>query len=287
MRCERRSRGRRRRQTGQRGGPREGDCGESLRADALVVPTDVCSHSGDEEGQVGFEASAAGGDVVAELMDEDGEGEAEAETPAEERPVDAEEGEEAEQELELEDGEEEGLGLEQEEGDGSEGTEALGPSRLGVIFFAETGIDLGDVAPDGFGLGGSGGKPREGLLPGGAGGGPLGGLLALGGDLGHAMEVTSVDEGLAVRAGERSVRDPVTALGAVVDWLGCSKGADRLTRVFGLRVGLKVQLVHYLFDSAGAGTMHWRVRPGRLCSPYPWRRLGRRGYPCVYGHGRR
>jgi hypothetical protein len=123
-----------------------------LEGDSLVVPADVGAEAGDEEWEVDLEAAAAGGDVVACFVDKNGEGEAEAEAPAEERPVDAEEGEEAAQELEAE---EQALELEEEGGDGCERAEAFGPAGFFVGGGLGAGVDLGDVIADGLGLGGS------------------------------------------------------------------------------------------------------------------------------------
>src|SRR6185437_3656593 len=99
----------------------------------LVIPAHVGSEAGEKDGHVCFEAAGACGDVMAHLMDEKGKGEAERELPAEEGPVDDEEGEEDAQEFELEQEEKGGLDLGEKEGDGGERTEALGPFGLGLF----------------------------------------------------------------------------------------------------------------------------------------------------------
>jgi hypothetical protein len=196
-----------------------------LEGDSLVVPADVGAEAGDEEWEVDLEAAAAGGDVVACFVDKNGEGEAEAEAPAEERPVDAEEGEEAAQELEAE---EQALELEEEGGDGCERAEAFGPAGFFVGGGLGAGVDLGDVIADGLGLGGVGWEPVKGLVPGVAGCSPLLGGFLLGCCLGELAEVVGVEDGVAVGAGEGAGRLPEGAVGAVGDgWRGGDGGGGR------------------------------------------------------------
>jgi len=201
-------------------GPGKRDGRERIQRDAHVVPADVRAESGQKDRQIDLQAAATGFEVVAHLVNEDGQGEAKAELPSEERPIEAEEGDEAEQELELEDGEEEGLGLSEEQEDGSERTEAACPVGLALGFSLNAIVDGGDAGLDAFVLRSAGRQPCEHEGPGGASLGPFLFALLLLGDGGDAAQILGVGDGVAIGAGQGAVGQPVAALGAVVDGFG-------------------------------------------------------------------
>jgi hypothetical protein len=172
---------------------------------------------------------------VTELVDRDGEHETQAEAPAEERPVEAEEGEEAEQEFELERGQQEGLGLEEKQRHGCEWAEALGPVGLALGFGGGACVDCRDAAVDSVGVGADGRQPLEHGGPGGAGLGPLLLLLLLQRELPELAQVLGVEDRLALGARQRALRQPQTALRTVMDRFrwgdgGCGSGCGAQER---------------------------------------------------------